>query len=149
LNNIKGFTLTELIIVIVIVGILSVFIIPKIEISPFKESADVNTLYSNLRYAQHKSMVTGDNWRVKIISSQNEYIIDNDSNDNNVLPSIPAQDNPVKVNTNIAGSLNEFYFDFLGEPVDSAGDKIASEIIITIDTKNIVLEPYSGGIYVQ
>lgn len=144
----KGFTLVELIIIIVLVGILAVFVVPKIDIETFKESADVDRFLANVRYAQHKSMITGHNWRLKIISS-NEYIIDNDSNDS-TLPQIPDGENPVKVNTSISSSgSDQIFFDYLGRPVDSGGNLISSQTIFTINSQRVIIEPFSGGIYVQ
>jgi len=147
--NRKGFTLVELIIIISIVGILSIVIIPRIEIGTFKEAADIDSFISNIRYAQHKSMVTGNKWRFKIINSH-YYKIDNDSNDSNKLPQLPAGNNPVKVETSISSSgENEIYFDYLGRPLKSNNQLITNQTIITINSKNIVIEPYSGGVYEQ
>ena len=144
-----GFTLIELIIIIVLAGIISVFIIPRIDIGIFKESADIDQFISNVRFAQHKSMITGTKWRIKIISSK-KYFIDNDTDNNNPFPKLPGGDNPVEVNTSISSSgINEIYFDFLGRPVNSSGNLIKTQIIISIGSENIVIEPYSGGVYKQ
>ena len=148
-ENNYGFTLVELIIVIVLIGIVAIYVAPKISISSFKEDSDIMQFLSNVRYAQHESMVTGSNWRIKIDSSNSEYLLDNDSDDSNNLPEIPSQDNPVNVESNIAATLNEFYFDYFGRPVNSSNNFITSQIIVTIGSKNIIVEPYSGGVYVQ
>ena len=65
--KVNGFTLIELITVIVIIGIISLAIIPKISITTFKESSDADIFLSNIRFAQHESMITGHNSRVKIM----------------------------------------------------------------------------------
>lgn len=147
--KVNGFTLIELITVIVIIGIISLAIIPKISITTFKESSDADIFLSNIRFAQHESMITGHNWRVKIISSK-KYIVDNDSNDSNGLPHLPGGDNPVSVETSISGSpLNEIYFDYLGRPVDENGKLITKKTIITINKKRVIIEPFSGGVYIE
>ena len=144
----KGFTLVELIIIIVLVGILAVFVVPKIGIDTFKESADVDRFLSNVRYAQHESMITGQNWRIKILSSS-QYIVDNDSDDS-TLPQLPDGKNPVNVKTSISSSgANEIFFDYLGRPINSSGNLITTQTTILIQSVNVIIEPYSGGVYVQ
>jgi len=147
-SSIKGFTLTELIVIIVIAGILALFIAPKLGINTFKESADIDNLITNIRYAQYQSMVTGYNWRIKILNSKT-FLIDNDSIDSNENPKILGENNPVRLNTSITSyNRNEIYFDWLGRPVNSQGKLITTPINITIDnSKTIVVDPYSGGVY--
>ena len=144
----KGFTLIELIITIVLVGILAVFVVPKIGFDTFKESADADRFLSNVRYAQHESMVTGQNWRIKIVSSS-QYIVDNDSDDS-TLPQLPDGQNPVNVKTSISTSgTNEIFFDYLGRPINSSGNLITTQTTISFQSVNVIIEPYSGGVYVQ
>jgi MSHA pilin protein MshC len=145
----KGFTLVELIVVLALLGIVSLTIIPKLEMSGFKEAADIDTLISNTRYAQHKSMVSGNNWRVVILSSKNAYIIDNNSVDTDTLPQIPGSDNPLEVSTSVSSNVKEFYFDYLGRPVTYKNKLITSEIYVKIGTQTVIMEPYSGGIHVE
>jgi prepilin-type N-terminal cleavage/methylation domain-containing protein len=145
----KGFTLVELIVVLSLLGIVSLTIIPKLDMSDFKESADIDTLISNTRYAQHKSMVSGNNWRVIILSSQNAYIIDNNSVDTDILPQIPGSDNPLDVSTSVSANVKEFYFDYLGRPVTKKNKLITSPIYVKIGSRTVVMEPYSGGIHVE
>jgi prepilin-type N-terminal cleavage/methylation domain-containing protein len=145
----KGFTLVELIIVLALMGIVSLTIIPKLEMTSFKESADVDSFISFSRFAQHKSMVTGNSWRIIINSSENKYAIDNDSLNTNDLPQIPGGDNPISVNTSISSDFNEIYFDYLGRPVNSSNIIINTEIKVQIGSQNVIIEPFSGGIYVQ
>ena len=145
----NGFTIVELIVVLAIMGIVSLVIIPKLGMESFKQTADIDSFISNVRYAQHESMLTGNNWRIIVNESGNQYTIDNDSIDTNSLPEIPGSDNPVTVNTSISATLDEFYFDYLGRPVDAHGQTITSEIKITIDTEKVIIEPYSGGVYAQ
>ncbi len=145
----KGFTLIELLIILALMGIVALTIIPKIGMTTFKETADVDTFISNTRYAQHNSMVTGNNWRIVISSSNSQYFIDNDSNSTNNLPEIPGGDNPVNVNTSISSNLDEFYFDYLGRPVDASNSLITNQIKVVIGSNTIIIEPNSGGVYVQ
>ena len=147
-NSIKGFTLTELIVIIIIAGILALFIAPKLGINTFKESADVDNLLTIIRYAQYQSMVTGNNWRIKILSA-NAILVDNDSIDSNENPNLPGEDNPVKLNTSIISNrMNEIYFDWLGRPVDSNGKLISTQInFIVNNSKTVIIEPFSGGVY--
>jgi prepilin-type N-terminal cleavage/methylation domain-containing protein len=53
--NHRAFTLVELVFVIVIIGILSAFIIPKMQNSRLREAAD--QVISHIRYTQHLAMI--------------------------------------------------------------------------------------------
>lgn len=145
----EGFTIIELIIVIVIVGIVATYVIPKITLNVFKESADIDVFISNVRYAQHKSMVTGSRWRIKIDSLNSEYFLDNDSTSSNDLPQLPGEDNPVKLSSGISSNISVFFFDYLGRPTDNGNNLITTAINVIIGSKTIIIEPYSGGVYVQ
>jgi len=51
----KAFTMLELVFVIVVIGILSMAIIPRVQTNPVREAAIA--LVSDIRYAQHLSLV--------------------------------------------------------------------------------------------
>lgn len=74
----KGFTLVELITVIVILGILSVFIVPRfMDTAVFRESAAGSEIISAARYAQQLAMARGSNHRL-VIGANSYHVERND-----------------------------------------------------------------------
>ncbi|BAI80714.1 hypothetical protein DEFDS_1246 [Deferribacter desulfuricans SSM1] len=149
-SNNSGFTLIELIIIIILVGILAIVISPKIEIGSFSEDTDIMQLYSDIRYVQHKSMVDGGGWSIKLDGTNKKYTIyDNNGN----VANIPSVDNPVKLKNKFSSNINQLYFDYLGRPdsdTDSTNNNLLNtETTITLGNRKILIVPYSGGIIVH
>ncbi len=153
--NKKAFTLVELIIVIVLVGIIAVYVAPKITTSGFQDSADVDSFISNIRFTQHKSMVTGGGWKITFDVANNEYVI----YDRTGSPAtLPADKNPVEVKSGLSSvkdedgtDITDIYFDFFGTPAlnQSCTNLLTKKVYVKISSYTIVVEPNSGGIYVQ
>ncbi len=149
----KGFTLIELISIIIILAVIGMFVVPKFFGNDFKKSADFTNFSVNIKYARGKSMVEGGGWSIKINSSAKNYeIYDN----NNQLAELPSGDkNPVNVHNSISytclDTLNDdrFYFNNLGQPAlsDNNSDLIRHRIIVEINGRKLNIEPFSGGIY--
>jgi MSHA pilin protein MshC len=55
----RGFTLTELVIILVLVGLLGVFVAPRIDIEGFGRQAFATELINALRYAQKTAIASG------------------------------------------------------------------------------------------
>ncbi|MCA1927686.1 MAG: prepilin-type N-terminal cleavage/methylation domain-containing protein [Calditerrivibrio sp.] len=141
--NEKSFTLIELVIIILLVGILAVAVGPKMSINSFKSESELNSLIANIRYAQHKSIVSGGSWKLEINS--NSYTVKDDTGNN---ANLPGGENPVNVSYNITSNYAEFYFDYLGRP-DSDNDSknnnlINQNIIISFDSYSIKINPVGG-----
>ncbi|KAA0257360.1 hypothetical protein FHQ18_09950 [Deferribacter autotrophicus] len=146
----KGFTLVELVIIIVLIGILAIVVAPKIEIDYFKTDADFIKLYSDIRFVQHKSMVSGGGWKITFDGANKKYTIyDNDGN----IAQVPSGDNPVELKNSFSSNKNELFFDYLGRPDSdniSTNDNILTDnTTIRLGNSKIIIIPYSGGIVIE
>jgi MSHA pilin protein MshC len=152
-NKLFGFTLVELVIVILIVGIIALVVAPRFTTSGFNEDADVTRFLINVKYARHRSMVTGNLFGVKFDSLKTYSIVDSDGN----TIELPSGDkNPIEIKGTITYSVdsgqsltdNTLYFDYMGKPlVSNTNDELTGKLNINISTFKVVIEPYSGGIY--
>ena len=153
IKNSKGFTLIELVTIIMLLAVVGIIVAPKFSNDGFKESADVTNFLVNVKFARGKSMVEGGGWSFKINSTNRNYeIFDNDGN-HVELPS--RGKNPVNVTQSIIYIAqdtlvnNRLYFNSLGQPTlnDNGSILAKHKIIININGKKIFIDPFSGGIY--
>ncbi|MCX8084980.1 MAG: hypothetical protein N3C60_08685 [Calditerrivibrio sp.] len=139
----SGWTLIELVIIILLVGILAVVVGPKLTISDFKEEAELTSLVANIRYAQHKSMVVGGGWSIEFFS--NQYLI---KDEDNKTVQLPGGENPVKVTSNLSSSANKVFFDFLGRPDQDNNSNnnnlFTTPITITFGSTTRKINPQGG-----
>ncbi len=137
----SGFTLIELIIVIVLIAILSIVVGPKIFTSGYKESADQIKFATIVRYAQHEAMVRGGG--VCIVINGSSYYVEEGSN-KILVPGEKSED--IGVEKNISSSISPVCFDFMGEPVYDNGSKITDNTTIVVDGKKVIITPIAGGV---
>lgn len=137
----SGFTLIELIIVIVLIAILSIVVGPKIFTSGYKDKADQIKFATIVRYAQHEAMVRGGGVCVGFNSSN--YYVEEGSN-KILVPGEKSKD--IGVEKSINSSVSPICFDFMGEPVKDNGSKIMDNTTITIDGKKVIITPIAGGV---
>ncbi|MGB9730606.1 MULTISPECIES: pilus assembly FimT family protein [Calditerrivibrio] len=141
--NKGGWTLIELVIVIVLMGILSLVIVPKISIDDFKKESELNILMGNIRYAQHKSMVSGGGWSIEF--QPGGYTIKDGTNK---VVSLPGGENPVSVTFNLTATDPKCYFDYLGRPDrddNSSNSNLYDNFTINFADMQIILNK-AGGI---
>ncbi len=137
-----GWTLIELVIIIVLIGILAVVVAPRITTDDFKVEAEVTSLIANIRYAQHKSMVSGGGW--SIIFQSNSYTIKDDAGN---IPTLPGGENPVTTKYNLSSTQSVVYFDYLGRPAkdnSNSNDKILDNITVTLSNRTIIINKIGG-----
>jgi MSHA pilin protein MshC len=149
-----GFTLVELVIIILIVGIIAVVVAPRFTTSGFNESAELTEFIINAKYARHKAMVTGNLIGIKFDSNKSYSIVDSAGDVIN-LPS--SEKNPIEIKGSISYTVDSgqtltndtVYFNYMGKPLISTNndDELTGIINININGFNVKIEPYSGGIY--
>jgi MSHA pilin protein MshC len=153
----KGFTLIELIVVIVIMAILSIFIFPSLIHRNINVAAQADQLVSDLIYTRTLSLTSGERYHwVKL--SANTYQIQNSSGNPIVYPGTGL--NTISLSSNITfGTLSNLpnssvAFDGKGTPyVDNVtpGTILTSLATIALtdgsSTKTVAITPSTGWIY--
>ena len=141
-NNHSGFTMIELIIVLVIVGILgAVVIILSLGNDNIRVLAEARALRANLRFTQAKAMTDSIDpatwnrvlWGLNLAA--NSYSLEkNDATPNPavILPGCSASTYSLPAGTSITGGTGRIRFDYRGRPVDGAGNPLNSNTVITL-----------------
>lgn len=154
----RGFTLIELIMVMVVVGILAVFVAPRFfDANVFKSRGFADQVQATLRYAQKEAIAQHRNVCVAMTPSDITLTIAN------AIPSLatsPCNTNLVipgqatnKISTPSAAitltAFANFNFDSLGKPWDVAGVTPSTLKTITIfgATNNIFVEAETGYVH--
>jgi MSHA pilin protein MshC len=154
--NCKGFTLIELVMIIVLIGIISVYAAPKLgNVASTKADAFTDKLRADIRYAQNLAMSQNRRYRVYFNAAPAPnpgYAVVNDANGNGTWGGAgevvmdPAGNGNLSVTLNagqfagitfsaVGFSGNYVEFNSLGVPFDSAGALAVN--------KNVTLSP--GG----
>ncbi len=144
ISDIQGFTLVELVLVILLIGILSAYIAPRFELASFRDDTEASLFLSNLRYAQHRAMVTGGGWNLTF--SGTSYSL---ADETGAPQNFPDGRSTVNV-TAITSTRSPLYFDYLGTPDnDTTGsniNEVSTQTLIIIGGQTFTIEPNTGGI---
>ena len=133
--NQDGFTFVELIVVILLVGILSVFIAPKFFAdNDFKARGIADEIITAIRHAQRLSMTRGENHRIIVTTSN--YTVEKFVG--GASTSVRHPDGAVTFSknfpTNIVTSTATIEFDQLGRPIPNSTVTIAlAPFTITVE----------------
>nr|WP_303701066.1 prepilin-type N-terminal cleavage/methylation domain-containing protein [Flexistipes sinusarabici] len=145
----RGFTLIELVIIIVLVGIIGIYIAPKISTEGYKGKTQTTRFMSHIRYAQHKAMVSGGMWGIEITGKSYRLL----NNDNATeFPDAESINITVDKSLSITNSElpdNKVYFNFLGQPQTSNGSLLTKDTNFNVNGYTLILTPRAGGIYFQ
>jgi type II secretory pathway pseudopilin PulG len=142
--NHRAFTLVELVVIITLIGILAITVVPKFDLDGFRADKENTLFLTHVRYAQHRSMVTGGGWGISFTA--NSYSLF----DNNGTPqSFPGGGNTIDVSL-ISSTRNPIYFDSLGTPDNDSSshnsNSVNTQTVITVGNQTITIEPHTGGI---
>ncbi|MBW2630447.1 MAG: type II secretion system protein [Deltaproteobacteria bacterium] len=150
-TNKSGFTLIEVIAVLVLIGIVSAFVAVRATDHHSELVARTEILKSHLRYAQMKSMSSNDVWGIH--SFQNKYWLFTGGNIN-TKKQLPGEDD---LDVDLAGyglSVSDFTYSFenWGSPCTDAGATVrltaAAPINVSegLELRAINITPYTGFI---
>lgn len=142
MTNIKhhnGFTMIELIVVIVLVGIISVFMVPRFfATNVFAERRTVDEIITALRYTQQLAMNRGVNHRLQI--NANNYIYQRFGTGTWIAVRNPDGSAINSYPTNVVLIATTVTFDQLGQPVPNT----APAQTINIGAQTITIEVDTG-----
>ncbi len=132
-TNLNGFSLIEVITVLLLLSILSAIIMPRLIDTGADETVTVDKIKTHLRYAQLRSMDSETNWGIKFDNPSHTYWLFNTTlpNTEDVPIALPGEE-AVQVSflNTMTFSPGLIAFDFLGRPYT---DSIAQTAFITED----------------
>ena len=143
---IYGFTLVELIVVILITGILSVSIAPRFfSVTTYEDRKATDELLSALRYSQQMAMNRGGG--IELILTANNFTVQ--LSDGTALRSPDGLIPYIKSFPNsITATPNTIRYNALGQPVNAVGAPIAGNITININgSPAITIEENTGYVH--
>lgn len=163
--NKQGFTLIELVMILVIVGILAIVIIPNTTaISVLRLESGCQKLQSDLRYVQQMAMAQQVRFGISFDTGNESYFA------YRVTTATKAKDPQTQGNLDVSfNQLNEFKgieivstnfdnvieFDSTGAPYNGSGVLLTSEGIIALQagsgaySKTVRVEPKTGKVKIQ
>jgi MSHA pilin protein MshC len=156
ISSLSGFTLIELIAVMILVGILAVFVAPRLNTSIYDARTVIDEAQSTLRYAQ--KIAVAQHRPVFVVFGGNGGALCFDGACAAHVPTptgAPAVINlPSGVTAGINRAIPGFYFNALGKPFDSGNVEPVSTFARTIVTisgggmsRAITIEPETGYVH--
>jgi prepilin-type N-terminal cleavage/methylation domain-containing protein len=134
----KGFTLIEVIAIMILVGILAAFVMPNIDFNISTTASVDGAAYmvaSDIRYAQEFAMANRISKTITFTSGSSVYTFGPPSN---LDPSGQLPEG-VRVTTTITITFNS-----LGEPIAGGGGSVTVEDLGSTQSKTITVENYTG-----
>lgn len=146
-KNKSGFTLIELVIVMLVASIIAVFVFPRLDISGFRSTGFFQQAITTIRFAQKQAIASGCTVQVDISGS--------DCNLNWVSCGAAGNDpilNPANNDSNFCSdstpsggiSNGSFRFDNIGRPMDNSGNILTAAQDVTIGNRTIRVEAETG-----
>lgn len=142
-NN--GFTVLEIICVLIILGILVAVAIAKFDDLGIQDISISKKIKTHLRYAQLKAMGDIYPWGIKFEGSK--YTLQ--KNWSNSTIKLPGENNPYveDLPVSISSTTNIVAFSSgRGQPVDTNGNLLTNDVVITIGSEKVYIKPQTGFI---
>ncbi|WP_051434362.1 prepilin-type N-terminal cleavage/methylation domain-containing protein [Desulfonatronum lacustre] len=139
-----GFTLMEVIVVIILLGILAVVAVVRFSGTDAEDVAAANTLKTHLRYAQIRAMADVVYWGIEIETS-NKYVLIRETGG---VPNLPGESEPYLENipANISPLTTFRFSPGRGQPIDSGGNVMGNDQTISVGTQAITITQETGFI---
>lgn len=152
-----GFTLVELIVIIVLVTLLAFVAAPRFTGGGMEVSSQAEQLATDIRYTQTLSMTRGDRYRINLTAAG--YQVTDSAGNPETHPgtgstNFIALDGVALSGYNPPLTNNYVIFDGRGVPyVDTAGSALAGNAVITLTaqgiTRTVTVSPETGRVAVQ
>ncbi len=136
LRYFSGFTLVELIVVILITGILSISIAPRFfGVASYENRQAIDELLSALRYSQQMAMARGGG--IQLILTANNFTVQLSGGTN-----LRSPDGLIPYTKNFPDNINPtpdtVRFNALGQPVTAAGTPLIIDTTLSINATNTI-----------
>jgi len=112
----RGFSLIEIVAVLVLIGIVAVVALNKSDNSGIQAFAEADALRAALRYAQARAMADVYTWGISLSGSSYQLVEDNPSVANVVLPGQTSATRTLPAGVSLSGDTL-ILFDWRGRPV--------------------------------
>lgn len=150
-KNQRGFTLIEILAVLLIVGILSFFIISRVmDTSSTDRIAQESVIKNHIRYAQAAAMKQGTVWGIKSDAADYWMFVTNDPDNAANQRTLPGEEN---LKVGLAGkkiTMNAFtlFFDAHGRPYTAYTDAVTNTPVSAINQLSITVDsvPTTGAV---
>ena len=143
-----GFTLIEIIAVMLIMAIIGVVIVSRWTLSDPEQIGQIAVIKSHLRYAQSRAMSSSSNWYIHFETSPAQYTLYKEGDGSKYFPG--EADYNVALESGISPSGTYVLFDYLGRPytdlIGTQQDPTQVREIITSSAGNIEIKPETGFI---
>jgi len=158
--NQKGFTLIELVMILVLIGILAVFVAPRLpNITASHAISFSDKLRADIRYAQNLAMTRNARYRIYFnsapspnpgyaVTDSTAAIVQDPAGGGNLSVTLNAGDYTGITGIAMAPLYTFIEFDSLGRPYDNAGSLLAAAVILTISpgAVTISITPQTGAV---
>ena len=145
-NESRGFTMMEVIAILVILGILSGIAISRLSDTGARDTAAANTLKAHLRYAQLRAMGDIVPWGIEIEADRYTLVRDNGS-----VPNLPGENSAEKndLDATLSPEITIMFSAARGRPYleDSDPENFSNPYDISVgNTQTITITPETGFI---
>jgi len=147
----RGFTLIEVVLVLLIAGILGAYLVPRLDIAGTSVTADATALGRDLRHAQALAMNEGRTLTFATVGSSGYRVAD--SGGTTITDPDGHQPYQVALGNGVAVSGGPVRFDSLGRPVDGTGSLLGSPTVLSVSgnghTDTVTVTPVTGFVSVS